>query len=308
MAYHTPVLLSQVRDVLRIRRGGKYIDATLGSGGYTKEILDLGAVVLGIDFDTSALTFVREQVRLGKIEAKLAENLFLYRGNFRDVGSIAGKYGFLKIDGVIFDLGMSSWQIDSSKSGFSYLRDESLDMRMDQRDKVTAATIINQYSEEDLYEIFASLSEELNSRAIATAIVRARTVRNGITRTSELVKVIDSVLIRVYKNMSPEAYKSVLYQSLARIFQALRITVNDELTNLKKGISQAISLLIPRGRILIISYHSLEDRTVKLQFKTFAQKGILKILTKNPVVPDYHERSTNTRSRGAKLRVGEKIA
>jgi 16S rRNA (cytosine1402-N4)-methyltransferase len=307
LAYHTPVLLPQVRDALHVKRGGKYIDATIGGGGFTKEILELGGTVLGIDFDTDALEFVREQVQVGRIKAEFAESLFLHRGNFRDIGLIARQYGFLQVDGAIFDLGMSSWQIDRSKSGFSYLRDEPLDMRMDKRGKVTAAVIINKYCEGDLYEILANFSEELNSGAIATAIVRARTVKGGIVRTLELVKIIDNVLRIIYKNMSPEAYKSELNRCLARIFQALRIAVNDELTNLNTGISQVINILVPGGRVLVISYHSLEDRTVKFQFKSFARKGILKILTKNPILPDYQERSANTRSRGAKLRIGEKI-
>ncbi len=297
--FHFPVLLSKVLDGLEVRGGGKYIDATLGGGGYAREIIKRGGKVLGIDRDEEAL--------LNAKSLDLGKKLVIAKGNFAEIGKIAKVNGFEAVEGIVFDLGMSTNQLQKSGRGFSYLTDEPLDMRMDQKSEITAADIVNSYSEEKLYEIFTKFSEELHSRTIAAAIVRARSLKKGqIGTTGELVEAIDTVMQKIYKDQKPMDYKRKLLPTLSRIFQALRIEVNDELTSLKLAIGQSISLLRDGGRLLIVSYHSLEDRTVKLAFRSLEKEGLIKILNKQPVTADYIEIKANPKSRSAKLRMAQR--
>ena len=262
---HIPVLLKEAVDGLNVRQGGKYIDATFGTGGHSAEIKRRGGKVLTIDADPEVHAAVT--------------------GNFRDIERIAKEHGFERVDGILFDLGVSSMQLDTPERGFSYRFAGPLDLRYDPTLGTTASDIVNTYSEGELYEIFSRLGEENNARAIARAIVRARGVEK-ITTTEKLVKVIG---------------KS--QPVLSRIFQALRITVNDELGALREGLSSAGKLLINGGRLVVISFHSLEDRIVK----QYMRNSDWRVLTKKPITASYNEVKANPRSRSAKLRIAERL-
>lgn len=296
-----PVLLPEVINNLKVTGGSKYIDATIGSGGYSWEILKRGGIVLGIDQDEDALEYTKRRSIYGK------NKLILIKGNFADLKSIAIKYGFEEVSGIIFDLGLSSHQLDSSGRGFSFRRDEHLDMRMDKEAKITAADILNNYTLEQLYEIFIKFSEELNSRTIATAIVRTRSLKGNILRTKDLATIISEVLRKAYLKAAPSVFNRIVNGSIARIFQSLRIEVNNELSNLEKGLEKAVGLLLPNGRLAVLSYHSLEDRLVKMQFINAEETGKFKIITKKPIISTEAEREINPRSHCAKLRIAEKL-
>ncbi|MBI2611428.1 16S rRNA (cytosine(1402)-N(4))-methyltransferase RsmH [Candidatus Gottesmanbacteria bacterium] len=282
--FHTPVLLSQVIVGLNIKKGGLYIDATIGGGGHTREILQLEGKVLGIDQDPNAVEYVKDHIQ--------NPNLLLQVGNFRDIKEIAQKFGFNKVDGILFDLGISSYQLDKGSKGFSFLKDEPLDMRMDKRSwPVTAEKVVNKYSVSELYDIFTLFAEEIDSRDVSKNIVRARKIK-PIKTTADLVSAAGLDLAKIED-----------IGKAARIFQAVRIEVNQELENLKRAIPEATALLVRGGRLLFISFHSLEDRIIKKQMKN--EKVIE--LTKKPIVPDEKEQRINPRSRSAKLRIYEKI-
>ncbi len=280
--FHTPVLLEEVVEGLGVKEGGKYIDATIGGGGHGVEIVKRGGKLLGIDADPDALEFVK-----GKVEAKLVQ------GNFRDIEKIAKAHGFDTVDGILFDLGVSSHQLDTPERGFSYrFSDAPLDMRLGDTKNVTAADIVNTYSEEELYEIFARFGEEQLARPLAHAVVSTRHMKPfAITR--DLVDVI-SRLVRD---------KNQLSATLSRVFQAIRIVVNDELGALKAGLAGAADLLQPGGRLAVISFHSLEDRVVKQAMRGPSWRA----MTKHPIIATEVELARNPRARSAKLRIGERI-
>jgi len=294
--FHLPVLLPQVIDGLRIKKGSKYIDATLGGGGYAFEIVRQGGIVLGVDADSASIDFVKEKIKNQRIGTKLGKDIFLEHGNFANLKNIAKKYGFFNVAGIIFDLGMSSYQLMSGRRGFTFGKNEPLDMRMDKRQALTAAEIINTYSIERLYEIFSKFAEELNSRPIAEAIFRARTLDGPIESTGQLVEIID-------KTIRNDKYRT---RVIARVFQALRVTVNDEINKLREGLLEAIYLLASGSRLIVLSYHSLEDRVVKFTFREEQKKGILQIITLRPIRADLEEVKANPKARSAKLRIAEK--
>ncbi|MBI3379887.1 16S rRNA (cytosine(1402)-N(4))-methyltransferase RsmH [Candidatus Gottesmanbacteria bacterium] len=305
--FHTPVLLPQVILALRIEKNKKYIDATLGGGGYADEILNLGGIVLGIDQDEDAIEYVKEKCKVHSAKCKINENLYLELGNFAELKSIADKFNFDKVAGIIFDLGMSSYQLEGSGRGFTYKEDEPLDMRMDKKSELTAGDIINKYSKERLHEIFTKYAEELHSRAVAEAIVRTRSLEGKILRTKDLLQLVESVLDRIYLQKN-YFHKFKIYQSTkARIFQALRIEVNNEIENLQKGLLQAFNLLAIGGRIGVLSYHSLEDRTTKLIFRKMQNEGKLKSVNSNLIKAEKKEQQDNPKAKVAKLRVVERI-
>jgi len=254
---HTPVLLELAIKGLKVKKGGKYIDATVGEGGHLEKILLLGGKVLAIDLDNW-------QVKRLKKKHQDKQNLIFINNNFSHIEKIANKWSFSPVDGVLFDLGLSLEQITKSGRGFSYKKlEEPLDMRISKRFKTTAKDIVKSLSEENLYEIFSRYSEELYSRPIAQAIVRTRRITK-IKKVKDLLRIIDKVVgrkdIKVY----------------GRIFQALRIAVNNEIENLKQGLLGALRILKTDGRIVVISFHSVEDRVVK----EFTKRNNLRLLTK----------------------------
>lgn len=286
--FHTPVLLQEVIKYLNVEKGKRYIDATIGGGGHAVEILNRGGIVLGIDVDEEAIEYIKEKVKIG-------ENLILVRGNFRDIDKIARLNGFDKVDGILFDLGVSSHQLEAHDRGFSFQKEEPLDMRMDQSLTVTAADLINGLTRKELYELFTKLGEERYARAISDSIVRARGIRQ-IETTKELADIVVGV--------SP---RQAGRHPATKVFQALRIAVNSELENIKEALPKVVTLLKKNGKIGVISFHSLEDRIVKNFFLEFQKRGQGRVLTKRPVRPSLKEIEINNKSRSAKLRVFENI-
>lgn len=294
--YHVSVLLKETIEALAVEPEKKYIDATLGGGGHTFEILNRGGIVLGLDVDDDAFTYVKEKLRVENGELGIGKELFLAKGNFRDIDKFAKEEGFENVAGIIFDLGISSHHVDDASRGFSFQKEGPLDMRMDKSLGVRAADLVNALNKTQLYELFTRFGEERFAKAIANSIVNARK-QHPITTTTELSQLISRIVPRREKNINPAT----------RIFQALRIVVNDELTSIEDALPKAIKLLGKNGRLAVISFHSLEDRIVKNVFLEFAGKGVGTVITKKPVVPSIQEQEANKRSRSAKLRVFEKI-
>jgi len=286
--YHESVLLQEAVDSLQVTPGKKYIDATLGGGGHTKKILEKGGIVLGIDTDEDAITFVKNKIQNAHVVTSL--------GNFKDIETIARRHAFEHVSGILFDLGVSSHQFDEGERGFSFQKEAQLDMRMNKTLGVKAADLINGLTKGELIELFIKLGEEPFAKRIAEEIVISRS-KKPIETTSELA----DVAARAY----PKGFHKI--HPATKIFQALRIAVNDELNNVRIALPQAIELLLPRGRLAVISFHSLEDRVVKELFQEYEEKKVGTIITKKPIVPTDEEEKTNKRSRSAKLRVFEKI-
>ena len=278
--FHISVLLKETIDGLRVRKNKKYIDATLGGGGHSFEILRLGGEALGIDVDKEAIEHIEKN--------KKPENLTIARGNFRDIDKIARSNNFDKVAGIIFDLGVSSHQIDSVERGFSFQNEGPLDMRMDQELGVRALDLIKILTKGELNEIFTKFGEDSRSWQISEAIVSARSVKE-IKTTKDLAQIVFKIAGQSKK-----------------VFQALRIVVNDELNAITDALPKAVALLEPRGRLCVISFHSLEDRIVKNSFKEFEMKNMGRIITQKPIIPGAHEIALNKRARSAKLRFFEK--
>ena len=296
--YHVSVLLKEAVELLQIKNNKKYIDATLGGGGHTRAMLQRDGLVLGIDLDQEALTFIKKDQEL-KIKD---QKLILTQGNFKDIAKIALLNGFNKVDGIIYDLGVSSHQIDSKERGFSYLKDGPLDMRMDKEGSVKASDLINVLTKGELYEIFSRLGQERRARAISDRIVRAREIK-AIQTTDELIGIIKDAYGLKSKILSPFIKAAIS----KRVFQALRMALNSELENLRESLPQAIELLDKGGRVMVITFHSLEDRIVKHSFLEFEKKQLGIIITKKPIIPNEEEVDRNRRSASAKLRVFEKL-
>ncbi len=278
---HTPVLLEQVIETLDVKEGGLYVDATFGEGGYSQAILDKGGKVLGIDWDEEQLT--------NGLDSRLRGNdIVLVQGNFGDIEKIAKENDFFPVDGVVFDLGLSMRQISESGRGFSFKKfNEPLDMRMSLKTDITAKYLLNRLSESELYDVFAKNSEEINSQKIAREIVVRRQFRK-LETINDLINCIDKAIsgTGIARN-APTIY--------SRIFQALRIQVNDEFENLKNGLAGAVKIIKDDGKIAVVTFHSLEDRIVKNFSKT---RGI-KLLNKKPIM---NRRGRNF-EKSAKLRL-----
>lgn len=305
--FHTPVLLKEVIRGLNVRPDGKYIDATIGGGGHAAEIIKRGGKVLGIDQDQDSI----DHVQANSEEQIAKSELILVRGNFSNIAKIARERGFENADGVLFDLGVSSYQIERSGRGFSFLRDEPLDMRMDSsilrsnslrydsgqagQASLTAKTIVNKVTKDELYNIFSKFGEEKNARAISDGIVRARQVK-PIETSRELAEIVAGI-VRSREKIHPAT----------RVFQALRIVVNSEIDNLKMGVEGAFEILAPNARLAVISFHSLEDRAVKLFFARLVQDRRARLINKKVIIASEEEIRTNRRARSAKLRILEKV-
>jgi len=306
---HAPVMLAEVLDALAPRAGCLYVDATFGVGGYATAVLEAAACrVLGIDRDPEANR--RAQTLVGRYAGRLA----VAHGRFADLPEIAAAREIGAIDGIAFDLGVSSPQLDTPERGFSFRFDGPLDMRMDSSGGATAADAVNRLPEEDLADLIWRFGEERFARRIARAIVRARSAL-PIERTRQLADIVRSVLPRAADGIDPAT----------RTFQALRIQVNDELGELERGLLAAEAMLVPGGRLVVVAFHSLEDRVVKSFLRhrsggdphgsrhlpTPAHReppATFRLLTRRPLRPSSREVATNPRARSARLRAAERLA
>jgi 16S rRNA (cytosine1402-N4)-methyltransferase len=289
---HVPVLLSPVVEWLAPRPGYRMIDGTLGGGGHAAAVLGMSEPdghLLGIDTDSAALAAT------GRRLAAYGTRATLVQGNFRELGVIARQHGFAAVDGILLDLGVSSHQIDSPERGFSFQSDGPLDMRLNQAEGPTAADLLNQLSESKLADVIYQYGEEHGARRVARFIVEERR-RRPFRTTGELSEVVARALGRKHGRIHPAT----------RTFQAIRIAVNAELESLELVLPQAVELLATGGRLAVISFHSLEDRIVKLFFRAEAARERLAILTKKPIEADQAEARENPRSRSAKLRVAQR--
>ena len=297
---HVTVLLNEAIEYLNIKKNGIYVDGTLGGAGHSKKILEHleNGFLYAFDQDDYAIKYA-ETVLHG------FDNYTIIKSNFRHLKSRLNHEGVTKIDGLLLDLGMSSFQIDDPTRGFTYLKDAKLDMRMDQSQILTAEEIVNTYDKDELAKIFYIYGEEKNSYKIAQRIIDQRPLKT----TSDLVKITDQVN---YKEKG---------HSAKRVFQALRIAVNHELGVLEEVLTQAVEMLNPGGRIVIITFHSLEDRIVKHFFKLESTSQLpknlpvlmddhvkLKLITKKPIYPSDEEIQENSRSKSAKMRVAERTS
>lgn len=295
---HVPVLLKEAIEGLRVERNKNYIDATIGEGGHAKEILKRNGPkgkVLGIEINP---------VLYKKLKGEKIKRLILVQGSFSQLQAIVKKAKFKEVAGVLFDLGISSWHLERSGLGFSFQREEPLIMRYDLenieeiKDGLTAAKVLNEFPEKKIEEILKNFGEERFANKIAKKIVEERK-RRKITETFHLVEII--------KECVPSWYQCRKIHFATKTFMALRIFVNQELERLREGLAQAVNVLQRGGRIMLISFHSLEERIIKKFFKEMEKKGILKIITKKPIFPSKEEILKNPRSRSAKLRIAQKL-
>lgn len=299
---HKSVLLKEALNGLNIKPDGTYIDATLGFAGHSGEILkelETEGFLFAFDQDETAVNYSKE-----KLET-IGKNFEIFHTNFKNMK----EFIHCKVDGILFDLGVSSPQLDDGERGFSFHKDAPLDMRMDKRNNLTAYEVVNNYPIEKLIEIFFIYGEEPNAKSIAKSILKNRPIKT----TLELAEVIKMSVPESYRNKSNPCRRS---------FQAIRIEVNKELEILENSLKNAFDLLKPKGRICVITFHSLEDRIVKNLFKTLSSdnemarhlpvvpedmKAVAKLITKKAIIPNEEEIKENKRSRSAKLRIIEKI-
>jgi 16S rRNA (cytosine1402-N4)-methyltransferase len=300
--------MPEVIELLSPGPGKRYLDGTLGGGGHSEQILinsDPDGQVLGLDRDDEALGAARERLR------RFDERLIARQASFAEALDILGEIGWQRVDGAILDLGISSHQIDSRERGFSFRSDAALDMRMDRRQSLDAREIVNSYAADDLARIFREYGEEPQARRLARAIVEQRRTR-PLENTGELVRLVEQIKGRGRRE----------HHSATQVFQALRIAVNQELDHVARFLESGYEILLPKGRMVIISFHSLEDRMVKTAFRKWSRACLcpprvlrcqcgwsqkVKLLTKKPIVPSASEIQANPRARSAKLRAVERI-
>ncbi len=306
---HISVLLQECIEALNIKENGIYVDCTMGGAGHSWEIikrLSSEGMLIGIDQDTEALNAAKNKLQT-------YNNIKYVHDNFNNIDSVLTNIDVPKVDGILMDLGVSSYQLDNSERGFSYMNDAPLDMRMNRESSLTAYDIVNDYSEEELTKIFYEFGEEKFSKRIANFIAKNRKEK-PIDTTLELVEIVKAAIPAKARREGPHPAK--------RIFQAIRIEVNNELGILNKSIEDGINRLNKGGRMAIITFHSLEDRIVKNKFKKLEspcecppdfpicvcnKKPIIKIITRKPIEPSKEEVEANPRSRSAKLRIIEKL-
>ncbi|WEG73854.1 16S rRNA (cytosine(1402)-N(4))-methyltransferase RsmH [Vagococcus intermedius] len=308
---HTTVLLKETVDKLNIKPNGVYVDCTLGGAGHSEYLLSQ------LNEEGHLYAFDQDQVAIDHARVKLASYVekgmvTFIKSNFRYLKSELEAIGIYQVDGILYDLGVSSPQLDEAERGFSYHQDAPLDMRMDQEASFSARDLVNEYEYHELVKIFFRYGEEKFSKQVARAIERQREVQ-PIETTSELVEIIKSAIPAPARRKGGHPAK--------RVFQAIRIAVNDELAVVEESLEQAIDLLIPGGRISVITFHSLEDRIVKVIFKELSQpkdtppglpvipdefKPILSLVNRKPILPSEEELIENNRARSSKLRVAEK--
>jgi len=292
MRAHVPVLWREAIEILNVQPDGYYIDATLGAGGHAEEILrrlDKGKLI-GIDRDPAALAFAGERLK------DFGEKLITMPGNFAQISGLYAARGFPPADGLLADLGMSTMQLEDASRGFSFSTPGPLDMQMGPNSGPNAADLVNEMSEQELADVIFKLGEERHSRRVARAIVKGRPYR----LTTELAQVVTRAI--------PSRTALRHLHPATRTFQALRMAVNRELECLESLLAQALEVLKPGGRVVILSFHSLEDRLVKWAFKAWQREGRARILTRRVVRPSEAEIAANPRSRSAKLRAAERCA
>ncbi|PYJ24086.1 MAG: 16S rRNA (cytosine(1402)-N(4))-methyltransferase [Verrucomicrobia bacterium] len=302
--YHRPVLEREVVELLEPKPGCLIVDATCGGGGHTEALLKSGADVLALDQDPDAVEHASKQL------ARFGRRIAVRQANFRHAASVLDELGIRIIGGALLDLGVSSRQLENAERGFSFVRNGPLDMRMDPRTQLTAAMIVNEYSEEQLTRLFRELGEEPAARRIASLIVKMRKTF-PFRETLPLARAIEKLVGRHGR-----------HHPATQVFQALRMEVNDELGALEEGLRVLTARLEPGGRIAVIAFHSLEDRIVKNFFRDHSREWLdrpewpapqrnpdydLKLITPKPVEPTEEEQRANPRSRSAKLRVAEKV-
>ena len=306
---HKSVLLKETIDGLKIKPDGIYVDGTLGGGGHASEVArrlsDKGSII-GIDQDAAAIEAAGIRLK------DFGEKVTIVRSNYCDMKSQLGKLGIDKVDGIVLDLGVSSYQLDTAERGFSYREDAPLDMRMDRRQKMTARDIVNDYEERELYRVIRDYGEDKFAKNIAKHIVAARQ-KAPIETTGQLTEIIRASIPMKFQKKSGHPAK--------RTFQAIRIELNQELEVLKNSLDAMIDLLNPEGRLCIITFHSLEDRIVKSAFRKNENpctcpsdfpvcvcgkisKG--SIITRKPILPSKEEMEENSRAKSAKLRIFER--
>ncbi len=306
---HKSVLLSETIDGLNIKPDGIYVDGTLGGGGHAYEVcrrLSSKGSIIGIDQDAAAIKAAGARLR------DFGEKVTIVRSNYCDMKSQLHRLGIDKVDGIVLDLGVSSYQLDTAERGFSYREDAPLDMRMDTRQKMTARDIVNDYTEMDLYRVIRDYGEDKFAKNIAKHIVEARG-KKAIETTSELTEIIRASIPMKYQKKSGHPAK--------RTFQAIRIELNRELEVLRESLDDMIDLLNPGGRLCIITFHSLEDRIVKSAFRKNENPCICpadfpvcvcgkvsrgSIVAKKPILPGEEELLENSRAKSAKLRIFER--
>jgi 16S rRNA (cytosine1402-N4)-methyltransferase len=302
--YHRPVLMREAVELLAPRAGALVVDATCGGGGHSAEILRTGADVLALDQDPDAIEFAAEKL------SPFGGRVTLRQANFREAGKVLDELGIVGIGGALLDLGVSSRQLENGSRGFSVIRLGPLDMRMDPRRELTAATVVNSYSEEDLTRLFRELGEEPAARRIASQLVKQRKA-TPFQDTMQLAKAIENIVWRHGRR-----------HPATQVFQALRMEVNDELGALEEGLRVLTKRLESGSRLAVITFHSLEDRIVKNFFRDRSREWLdrpewpeprpnpdftFRLITSKPVEPGENEQRLNPRSRSAKLRVAEKI-
>ena len=287
MLTHTPVLLEEVLTWLRPQPGGRYIDATFGAGGHTRALLERTSPdgrVLALDQDETA-------IERGRLDLQsFGSRIEFVKANFRNIATIAPDRGFSTPDGILADIGVSSMMLDDASRGFSFMREGPLDMRMDREQPLTAADVVNTYGEKQIANIIYELGEERRSRQIAASIVRSR----PLTRTTDLTRAVERVMGGPRGRIHPAT----------RTFQALRIFVNDELKSLETFLDSSMDLLGSGGRLVVVDFHSLEDRIVKNKFRAAPVPGT--VLTRKVITAGDQELKLNPRARSARLRAWEK--
>ena len=292
---HVPVLTKEIIQYLKAEPNKNFIDATFGQGGHTLAILEKtkpNGKVLAIEYDPILY-------RSFKPSPSLQKRLILINDSYTNLEKIVKDNNFGPADGILFDLGVSMWHFKKSRRGFSFQKNEILDMRINPyKEEIPAYKIINEYSEQEIEKILKEFGEEKFAKRITKAIVLQRKEKPILT-TLELAEIVERAV--------PRWYRRQRIHCATRVFQALRIAVNNELENIKKGLEQSLKVLFSGSRIAVISFHSLEDRLVKQFFKEKASKNILKIITKKPIIPSREEIITNPASKSAKLRVAELI-
>jgi len=295
--FHTPVMLNEVLSYLNLSPGKVIVDATVGTAGHSKAILERitpGGRLVGIDRDEESLSIARERLR------NFSGSFDLVHGNFIDIDAILNNLDIKKVDGMLFDLGISSFQLDDPKRGFSFQNEGPLDMRLDRTSYISAYDLVNNLNEEELSSILWTFGQERWHNRIARILVHERQ-RQPIATTSQLSNIVLQAI--------PYRYRHRYYRihPATRTFQAVRIAVNRELETLEQAIGKTLDFLGEKARACIISFHSLEDRVVKLSFRKFAAEGLADIVTPKPQGPGQEEIGINPSSRSAKLRVMERL-